>query len=140
MGKRFYVCPSCGGVMAGVAVFREMVGQQVGHQLWSHALEDEPGAAGGPCPFCGALMRPAPVNNGRVWVCKTCEMAWLDKPALTGLTTGAGPRVEVATGESVPRCENCGAPLLHSWDTRCTYCLAPIVQHTAFDVEGVEGH
>lgn len=138
VGKRYYSCPSCGGVCAGIAIFREIVGQQVGHQLWAEALQVEDGSGTGPCPFCQAAMKPAPVENGRVWACKTCEMAWLDRPALVAMTTGSGPRLEVGTEESVPRCENCGAPLLHSWDKHCTYCLAPIVQRTKFEVKGVD--
>jgi Zn-finger nucleic acid-binding protein len=138
LGARSYGCPACGGVLLGIAPFRQLVGQRLGHQLWVEAMEVEQVTGTGPCSFCGAPMKPAPVENGRVWACKTCEMAFLDEAALTGFRSG-GLRVEVATGESVPRCENCGAPLLHSWDTRCTYCLAPIVQQTVANVEGAEG-
>jgi hypothetical protein len=55
---------------------------------------------------------------------------------LAAMTAADGPRIDVGTKDSVPRCENCVAPLLHSWDQHCTYCLAPIVQRTTVVVKG----
>lgn len=138
IGRRYYACPSCGGVVAGVAVFREMVGQHLGHQLWSSAMSAGTTAGTGRCPFCSLPMRPASVENGEVWVCKACEVAWLDKDAITTLAAAEGPRIEVSTHDAVPRCENCGAPLLHASDTHCSYCLAPIVRRTTLALGGEE--
>lgn len=124
-GKRRYICSSCGALACGVPIFRGMVGDEHGRRLWAAAA----GAAGeqhtGPCAFCSIEMKPAPAERGRTWICVNCEMVWLDKEALAGLETPATAS-EVPAEETVTRCENCGAPLVHTWDEKCEYCGAAL--------------
>jgi Zn-finger nucleic acid-binding protein len=124
-GKRRYVCTSCGGLLCGVAVFREIAGAEHGQRLWAAAVEAGPAGNTGPCPFCSAEMRASPHEQGRVWICMTCEMAWVDKVAL-GALMPQGASAPVAAETTVTRCPNCGAPLEHSWDEQCAYCGAAL--------------
>jgi hypothetical protein len=67
------------------------------------------------------------MENGAAAICKGCEVVWLDKAAVTSLPakeTAPADRPALATG--TPHCEQCGAPIAHTWDERCPYCGSAI--------------
>jgi DNA-directed RNA polymerase subunit RPC12/RpoP len=131
--QRHYRCAGCGGMMCGIAVFRAMAGTHRAEQDWRQAVIVGDFGSGGPCAFCGMAMKAAPADRGRVWACKTCEMVWLDKDVLASLSAGApagdaDSAAPTAAAEEGPemRCENCGAPIQHSWDEKCAFCGAAL--------------
>jgi hypothetical protein len=135
-GKRRYLCTGCGGLLCGVAVLKELAGAEHGQHLWSAAIEAEQPGETGPCPFCKANMKATPLEHGRLWICVTCEMAWVDRTALGALRPdGSGLPVYSAT--IVAHCGNCGAPVEHSWDEQCPYCGAAL--ETSSDVTADSG-
>jgi Zn-finger nucleic acid-binding protein len=127
-GFRQYVCDSCGGVVIGIAALRQLCGS-VGQHIWT--AEPAPAPAGntdaGRCPFCPALMQPKTVPVGKAATCKTCEVVWLDKPAVSSLpVTASVPAGQPTLETQARRCQQCGAPVVHTWDERCQYCGAAL--------------
>jgi Zn-finger nucleic acid-binding protein len=124
-GKRRYLCAACGGVVCGMAVLRDFAGAEPAQHLWTSAIvSDADGEER--CPFCFAHMHTAGVEHGHAAICKTCEMVWLDKDALSTMTPGTSAQQGQAAADGVSKCPNCGAPVAHSWDEKCTYCGAAL--------------
>jgi hypothetical protein len=72
-------------------------------------------------------MESRAMQIGSAAICKACEVVWLDKAAVSSL-----PARDVAsTGQptlatETPHCQQCGAPIAHTWDEQCPYCGAAI--------------
>jgi Zn-finger nucleic acid-binding protein len=125
-GFRQYECESCGGVVVGIAVLRQLCGP-VGQHIWT--AEPAPGENTdvGRCPFCPSQMQPKSVPVGKAAICKACEVVWLDKAAVSSLPVTAAPPPGQPTLETQAlRCEQCGAPVVHTWDEQCQYCGAAL--------------
>jgi len=128
-GFRQYACDSCGAVVIGIAALRQLCGP-AGQHIWTAEPAPEGSTHVGRCPFCPSQMEPRAVPVGKAAICKTCEVVWLDKPALSSLavtaTTPPGqPTLETEATQAL-HCEQCGAPVLHTWDERCQYCGAAL--------------
>ena len=127
-GFRRYVCEGCGGVVIGIAVLRQLSGP-AGQHIWTAEPAPVPPAGLGPCPFCATSMEPKTVPTGTAAVCRPCEVVWLDKQAASSLPVRNGDVQDQPTLETQAqsaRCEQCGAPIAHTWDERCQYCGAAI--------------
>jgi DNA-directed RNA polymerase subunit M/transcription elongation factor TFIIS len=127
-GFRQYVCAGCGGVVIGIAVLRQLSGE-VGQHIWT--AEPPASAPSRPitCPFCSTAMAPKAVPSGNAATCRACEVVWLDKQVASSLPVRATETAGQPTLEAqsqAARCEQCGAPVLHSWDERCQYCGAAL--------------
>ena len=129
VSSREYVCNTCGGAVAGVAVFRHLIGEHQVGQIW---IGDPPAPDEAPrrCGFCFANMEPRGLESGHAAICKTCQVIWLDKDALSSLAVACP--VSHLSDLPVPRCSNCGAAISSPLDEKCRYCgaaleLAPIV-------------
>ena len=126
-GFRQYVCPVCGGLVVGIAVLRQLSGE-AGQRIWTA----EPSAgtmAAATCPFCRTKMTPKAVPTGNAATCRVCEVVWLDKQAASSLSvreTDAPSQATLETQSEAARCQQCGAPVLHTWDERCQYCGAAL--------------
>ncbi len=127
-GFRQYACDSCGSVVIGIAVIRQLAGA-VGQHIWT--AEPLPPAAEGRrrCPFCQAGMESKTVTTGAAAICRADEVVWLDKLAASSLPVTKAEVEDQPTLENqghAARCQQCGAPLQHSWDERCPYCGAAV--------------
>jgi hypothetical protein len=74
-------------------------------------------------------MEPKTVPTGTAAVCRACEVVWLDKQAASSLpvrNSHAQGQPTLETQAQSARCEQCGAPIAHTWDERCQYCGAAI--------------
>jgi hypothetical protein len=134
VNSREYVCNQCGGAVAGVPVFRRLLGDQQVGRIWSGQMSsDESGSdeAKPPrCGFCFADMEPRTLEQGRAAICKTCQVIWFDKEALESLNTIV--RTEALSEVGVTKCGYCGAAISSPLDERCRYCgkafdVAPVV-------------
>lgn len=80
--------------------------------------------------------------EGKVWACKTCEMAFLDTAALAAIHPQAGAAADAAPGidadAGVAKCPNCGAPVSHTWDEACAFCGAALHPATKVVILGGE--
>ncbi len=116
-------------MLCGIAVLRHMIGVQPASTIWEQGYFAEDVQPEGPCVFCSNPMRPCPAEHGQVWICKACEMVWLDKDALAAMPaagrTGV-PAAAVVAAQGQMHCENCGAPVEHTWDETCPYCGAAL--------------
>ena len=131
VNSREYVCSQCGGAVAGVAVFRHLLGDYQVGEIWN----GEPASAGEDakpprCGFCFAPMEPRTVETGHAAICKTCQVIWLDKPALETLSTSVDTQSLADVG--VTKCSNCGAPIMSPLAEKCGHCgaaleVAPVV-------------
>ncbi|HUC15192.1 MAG TPA: hypothetical protein VMS00_12135 [Acidimicrobiales bacterium] len=122
-GFRQYLCTSCGGAVIGIAVLRQVSGSA------QHIWTAEPVPAAGPvhCPFCAAEMESRATQTGSAAICKPCEVVWLDKAAVSSLPAKDAPSASQPTlATETPRCQQCGAPIAHTWDESCPYCGAAI--------------
>jgi Zn-finger nucleic acid-binding protein len=136
-GFRQYVCAGCGGVVIGIAVLRQLSGP-LGQHIWTaEPVAPSPGTAATPvtCPFCSTAMTLKAVSAGSAATCRACEIVWLDQQAAGSLPVrAAGPQGQptletqptLATQSQAARCQQCGAPVLHTWDERCQYCGAAL--------------
>lgn len=129
VSSREYVCNACGSAVAGVAVFRHLIGENQVGQIWNGDPPEQNEAAPR-CGFCFANMEPRALESGHAAICKTCQVIWLDKDALSSLT--AAVPVTHLSDIAVPKCSNCGAAISSPLDEKCRYCgaaleLAPIV-------------
>jgi hypothetical protein len=75
-----YQCSACQGVIITLAVFRRVVVEGAGSQLWVRSANEL--ANGHPCGFCTRAMRPTPMpgDTGKVAtveVCRGCESVWV---------------------------------------------------------------
>lgn len=126
-GFRQYVCPVCGGVIVGVAVLRQLSGE-AGQRIWTAEPSAGPMTAA-TCPFCSTKMTPKTLPNGKAATCRVCEVVWLDKQAASSLPVreaNAPSQGTLETQSEAARCQQCGAPVLHTWDERCQYCGAAL--------------
>jgi Zn-finger nucleic acid-binding protein len=122
-GFRQYLCTSCGGAVIGIAVLRQVSG--AAQHIWT--AEPVPGAGPVHCPFCSAEMESRATPTGSAAICKACEVVWLDKAAVSSLPAKDAPTTSQATlATETPHCEQCGAPIAHTWDESCPYCGAAI--------------
>ncbi len=76
-------------------------------------------------------MGPKTVPVGTAAICRACEVVWLDKQAAGSLPVRNSdaqgqPTLETQTQTQSTRCQQCGAPVGHTWDERCLYCGAAI--------------
>jgi DNA-directed RNA polymerase subunit M/transcription elongation factor TFIIS len=126
-GLRQYVCDCCAGVVIGIAVLRQLAGP-VGQHIWTAEALPGVGVSAGRCPFCSSPMVPKPgPSAGTAAICKGCEVVWLDKTAVSSLPVRTTASPDQTTLETeTPRCGQCGAPILHTWDEQCQYCGAAI--------------
>ena len=124
-GFRQYLCASCGGVVIGIAALRQLSGP-AGQHIWTS--EPPPGASRGPvhCPFCSSGMEPKTAPAGSAAICRACEMVWLDKQAVASLPVKATGAADKTLETEALHCDQCGAPVLHSWDEKCQYCGAAL--------------
>ncbi len=125
-GRRRYSCTACGALLCGIAVLRSLIGDQPAQHIWTAADDTQQTDDTGRCAFCFNHMRPSPTEDGRMWICKTCEVVWLDKEALAALPSETAARSGLTAENLVSHCENCGAPIEHSWDEQCEYCGAAL--------------
>jgi Zn-finger nucleic acid-binding protein len=147
VNSREYVCNQCGSAVAGVAVFRRLLGDHRVGEIWNAeqatASYDDPR-----CGFCLGGMEPRAVENGHAAICKTCQVIWLDKAALGSLTTMVPMPTLAEVG--VTKCSNCGAPITSPLAERCGHCgaaleIAPVVvaapapQNTGTDCDHLGG-
>ena len=122
---RQYECDHCGSTVAGVAVFRRLLGDAVVSGLWSGqevAPDDHPVV----CAFCRARMSGRQPAEGHAAVCHLCQVMWLDSDAMESLVKSVPVPSRHQAG--VMRCENCGAAVVSPMDDKCRYCgsaLAP---------------
>ena len=127
VSSREYVCSRCGSAVAGVAVFRQLLGEHQVGQIWNGPVGDPGSADAGTrprCGFCFAAMEPRGLECGHAAICKTCQVIWLDKDAL-GSLTAAVPVTHLAD-ISVPKCSNCGAVISSPLEEKCRYCGAAL--------------
>jgi len=142
-GFRQYVCAGCGSVVIGIAVLRQLSGQ-LGQHIWTaEPVEPTPATpatsatsatAATPskpvtCPFCSTTMTLKAVATGSAATCRACEVVWLDQVAASSLpvrTDGPQGQPTLETQSEAARCQQCGAPVLHTWDERCQYCGAAL--------------
>jgi hypothetical protein len=69
--------------------------------------------------------RATPIGSAAI--CKACEVVWLDKAAVSSLPAkDATPTGHPTLATETPHCEQCGAPIAHTWDESCPYCGAAI--------------
>lgn len=137
IGIRFQ-CPTCQGVIITLAIFRRLLIEGVGSQVWV-ASGGQP-ADGHPCGFCTRSMRPTAVPGvpgepadgahvSRVEVCRVCEAVWVpsDQAALLPMlpTTARAP---LSQPTPPTRCPECGAPFEVGADGCCPYCHR-VVEH-----------
>jgi predicted RNA-binding Zn-ribbon protein involved in translation (DUF1610 family) len=127
-GFRQYVCDGCGSVVIGIAVLRQLSGP-VGQHIWT--AEPVPPATAGPrrCPFCRTEMEAKTVPAGAAAICRADEVVWLDKLAATSLpvmNSGTHDQPTLEAQVQPARCQECGAPIQHTWDEKCPYCGAVI--------------
>lgn len=130
VGSREYVCNQCGSAVAGVAVFRHLLGDHQVGEIWGGEAPDQGGSDPPRCGFCCVAMQPRAIETGRAAICKTCQVIWLDKAALESLTA-AVPRQSLAE-VGVTKCSNCGAPITSPLAEKCSHCgaaleVAPVV-------------
>jgi hypothetical protein len=127
---REYVCDQCGSAVAGVAVFRTLLGDRQAGRIWAGS-EAPPDAESGDkpvsCGFCFSSMQPRVLDSGRAAICKGCQVMWFDREALESQTTSTSPLRLSQVG--VARCGNCGAGIPSPLDHHCRYC------GSAFSVE-----
>jgi len=65
------------------------------------------------------------VQTGSAAICRACEVVWLDKAAVSSLPAqDAGSTGQPTLATETPHCEQCGAPIAHTWDENCPYCGA----------------
>jgi hypothetical protein len=123
---REYVCDSCGSAVAGIAVYRKLLGEPVAGRIWSGL---QPPSEGKPlrCGFCFSAMQPRSVEGGLAAICRSCQVMWLDKVALESQTSKISPLRLSQIG--VARCGHCGAAVSSPLDRQCRFCKA------AFTVE-----
>jgi hypothetical protein len=127
-----FQCSACHGVVIALAVFRRVLIEGVGSQVWMKSANQP--ANGQPCGFCTRIMRPTGVpgegdQSAMVEVCRVCETVWVpgDQAALL-------PMLATASGASLTqpapptRCPECGAPFEVSADGCCPYCHR-LVEH-----------
>ncbi|MGD0811743.1 MAG: hypothetical protein ABSA91_18845 [Acidimicrobiales bacterium] len=121
-GFRQYLCTSCGGAVIGIAVLRQVT--TAAQHIWTA----EPIMPAGQvrCPFCSAAMESRAMQVGSAAICKGCEVVWLDKAAVSSLPAKDAAPVQATLATEAPRCEQCGAPIAHTWDEQCPYCGAAI--------------
>ena len=125
-GFRQYVCDSCGGVVIGIAVLRQLCGP-AGQHIWTAERAPAGSADAGRCPFCLSPMQPKAVPTGKAAICRVCEVVWLDKPAVSSLpVTNTTPADQPTLETQALHCQQCGAPVVHTWDERCQYCGAAL--------------
>ncbi len=137
-GFRQYVCAGCGGVVIGIAVLRQLSGP-LGQHIWTaEPVAPSPGTPGTPvtCPFCSTGMTlkavadrqvPLPVVRAKSCgltsrppaPCRSAPPARRAQPTLETQPT-------LAAQAQAARCQQCGAPVLHTWDERCQYCGAAL--------------
>jgi Zn-finger nucleic acid-binding protein len=127
-GFRQYVCSGCAGVVIGIAVLRQLSGE-IGQHIWT--AEPASVDAGGAlrCPFCTSTMTTKAIRTGSAATCRACEVVWLDQQAAGSLPVqGPSPQVQptLETQSEAARCQQCGAPVLHTWDEKCQYCGAAL--------------
>ncbi len=83
-----FQCPKCRGRALGISVLRKMVPQQVVHDLWLRARQDD-AAKGADCPMCQQPMAEVPVQAGggtvTLDVCTACQFVWFDAKKLEQL-------------------------------------------------------
>jgi DNA-directed RNA polymerase subunit M/transcription elongation factor TFIIS len=123
-GSRRYVCDDCGGIVIGIAVLRQLSGA-AGQHIWTAEPAPPPPAGAGRCPFCATDMGPKTVPMGTAAICRACEVVWLDKQAASSLpvrNSDAQGQPTLETQTQSARCQQCGAPIGHTWDERCRYC------------------
>ena len=133
VSSREYVCNQCGGAVAGVAVFRHLLGDHQVGEIWSSETPTSSAdGAGQPlrCGFCLAAMELRSVPSGQAAICKTCQVMWLDKTALGSITTTVASPTLAEVG--VTKCSNCGAPISSPLAEKCEHCgaaleVAPVV-------------
>jgi zinc-ribbon domain len=131
VNSREYVCNGCGSAVAGVAVFRHLLGDHQVGEIWSAPPPAATDSAEPPrCGFCFGRMESRSLDRGRAAVCKTCQVIWLDKEALESLSTTVPTQSLAEVG--VTKCSNCGAPITSPLADNCDHCgaaldLAPIV-------------
>jgi Zn-finger nucleic acid-binding protein len=126
-GFRQYLCTACGGAVIGIAVLRQVSG--AAQHIWTG--EPVPAASLVHCPFCSSAMESRAMENGSAAICKACEVVWLDKAAVSALPAKAGAKDVASSAQptlapETPHCEQCGAPIAHTWDESCPYCGAAI--------------
>jgi hypothetical protein len=122
-GFRQYLCTSCGGAVIGIAVLRQV--STAAQHIWTS--EPVPAAAPVHCPFCSGAMEGRAMPTGSAAICKACEVVWLDKAAVSSLPAkDAAPTGQSTLVTETPHCEQCGAPIAHTWDETCAYCGAAI--------------
>lgn len=122
-GGRRYLCGGCGSLTCGVAVLRRLVGHEVAQHLWAAAWAADRLIDTLKCPFCGNHLASSPGCAGTAAICRACEMVYLDKEAIDALSHPA-PAADLASALAAARCPNCGAPLEHGADDKCSYCGA----------------
>jgi DNA-directed RNA polymerase subunit RPC12/RpoP len=125
VSSREYVCNDCGSAVAGVAVFRQLLGEHQVGLIWNGGQsEGSDGAQPPRCGFCFASMESRTLETGHAAICKTCQVIWLDKDALGSLT--AAVPVQHLSDIAVPKCSNCGAAISSPLDEKCKYCGAAL--------------
>lgn len=131
---RHYICQQCNGWVVAIAVLRKLVVSGIAGQIWNG--EEAQNDAVGPCPFCRRPMEGRPVAAGNAAICKTCQVIWLDRTALSALP--AATTTPLAAAEHEARCENCGAYAASPYDEKCRYCgtsLGPATKVVMVPVE-----
>lgn len=127
-GLRFQ-CPTCNGVIIGLAVFRHLLPADVGSQVWVASAAVAPESA--PCGFCARPMRSTAVASdggpqALVGVCRACEAIWIpsDQATLLPIQRGAtgGSLAEPLPAPPPTRCPECGAPFAVAADGCCPFC------------------
>ena len=122
-GFRQYLCTACGGAVIGIAVLRQV--SNAAQHIWT--ADPAPGASPVRCPFCSGAMESRAMQNGSAAICKACEVVWLDKAAVSSLPAKeTAPPGHLALATETPHCQQCGAPIAHTWDEQCPYCGAAI--------------
>ena len=120
---REYVCDGCGSAVAGIAVFRVLLGDAQAGRIWnSSPPAPEEGSLRTRCGFCFSVMSPRTSGAGSAAICRTCQVIWFDKAALESLTTPNSPLRLAQLG--VVRCGSCGAGIASPLDHKCHYCGA----------------
>lgn len=125
-GFRHYVCPGCGGAVITVAALRQLAGAYAQH-LWTEEPSEAPGTGRARCPFCSLEMQLKAVPTGNAAICRACEAVWLSKEAVdTVEVKQPAPGDQPTLSSEALHCQQCGAPVAHSWDETCPYCGASL--------------